>query len=99
VTFLLARALQTASDADLDDSARLMDAVVELTRRGVRPASQLLQECFALAWNRQDTGTFVEVGAAGPEFLSNTLVLQTTYGWGGLLVEPNPASVVAWPAE
>jgi FkbM family methyltransferase len=53
----------------------------------------MLQECFALAWNEPLPGTFVEVGAAGPEFLSNTLVLQATYGWRGLLVEPNPEFV------
>lgn len=95
VSFLLARFLQSTSEDGLCEVTRLLSAVTEVTRRGVRPASQLLQECFALAWNDMEPSTFVEVGAAGPEFLSNTLVLQSDFGWGGLLVEPNPESVRA----
>lgn len=95
VSFLLARFLQSTSDDDLADVSQLLSAVTDVTRRGIRPTSQLLQECFALAWNDMEPSTFVEVGAAGPEFLSNTLVLQSDFGWGGLLVEPNPESVRA----
>lgn len=90
VSFLLSNALQSATETELADTARFLTSVVGMAQRGVRPKSQLLQECFALAWNGPSPETFVEVGAAGPEFLSNTFVLQSEYGWGGLLVEPNP---------
>lgn len=35
-------------------------------------------------------GFFVEAGASCGENLSNTLYFEMFYGWGGLLVEPNP---------
>lgn len=38
-------------------------------------------------------GFFIEAGAANGEYLSNTLYFEMFYGWGGLLVEPNPHSL------
>jgi hypothetical protein len=35
-------------------------------------------------------GFFLEAGAACGEYLSNSLYFEVTYGWTGLLVEPDP---------
>ncbi|KAL7645135.1 UNVERIFIED_CONTAM: hypothetical protein RMT77_003513 [Armadillidium vulgare] len=35
-------------------------------------------------------GSFIEAGAYNGEFLSNTLSLEYSYGWKGILVEPHP---------
>ena len=46
-----------------------------------------------LVWDffgQRDSGFFVEVGANGPRFLSQTWHLEEK-GWRGILVEPNPA--------
>lgn len=37
--------------------------------------------------NHQQNGVFVDVGAAHPTQISNTYVLETKFGWQGLLVE------------
>ncbi|MSX51312.1 MAG: hypothetical protein F2689_00775 [Actinobacteria bacterium] len=38
-------------------------------------------------------GWFVDVGACNPKYLSNTFLLETDFGWNGLLIEPSPESV------
>ena len=35
-------------------------------------------------------GFFIEAGAGGGEFLSNTIFFELKHNWKGLLVEPNP---------
>lgn len=40
----------------------------------------------------QPPGTFVEIGAVDGVFMSQTLMLEKTLGWSGLLVEPDPRS-------
>ena len=53
--------------------------------------SQLLQDLWVLfELNRKNNGYFVEIGAADGEFLSNTHILETQFGWTGSLSEPNP---------
>lgn len=39
---------------------------------------------------KKKRGFYVEAGACDGENLSNTLFLEISYGWTGLLVEPNP---------
>jgi len=56
----------------------------------VRSQSQLGQEMFALYANGFETNRFfVEFGAVDGVNLSNTLVLESVYGWKGILAEPN----------
>src|SRR5436190_7908247 len=52
--------------------------------------TQLNQDVFALLMNRFRPGFFVEIGANDGFRLSNTLYLETNFGWKGVLVEPNP---------
>jgi FkbM family methyltransferase len=53
--------------------------------------AQLFQDIWALdvSGGKRD-GFFVEIGAADGVYLSNSLLLEETYGWRGILVEPNP---------
>lgn len=53
--------------------------------------SQIMQDlwvCFELG--EQQTGYFVEFGAADGMKHSNTLLLESRFGWSGVLAEPNP---------
>lgn len=54
--------------------------------------SQLCQDLWvAHRTNGRIGGYFVELGACEPVRLSNSYLLETSYGWKGLLIEPNPA--------
>jgi len=51
--------------------------------------SQLRQDLFVLSeLNYKRNGYFVEFGATNGIDLSNTYLLETEYGWNGILVEP-----------
>lgn len=61
-----------------------------------RSKSQILQDlwvCYQLDEKRG--GTFVEFGATNGLANSNTWLLETRYGWTGILAEPNPV----WHAD
>ncbi len=53
-------------------------------------SSQLNQDIFALLFNRFRPGYFLEIGANDGTTLSNTLYLETEFGWRGGLIEANP---------
>ena len=58
---------------------------------GSNSFSQWQQECFALwATNCKRNGVFVEFGAADGITHSNSYMLENSYGWSGLLLEPLP---------
>jgi FkbM family methyltransferase len=53
------------------------------------PRSQIGQDLFALWANDfKRGGFFVEIGAAGGVALSNTYLLERSFGWTGILAEP-----------
>ncbi len=56
-----------------------------------RSKAQLFQDLWAY-WvsGRKQGGYFVEFGAAGGVYLSNTYLLEAEMGWDGILAEPNP---------
>lgn len=51
--------------------------------------SQINQDLLALFCFGKQPGYFVEFGACDGVYLSNTFLLETYYGWQGLLVEPS----------
>lgn len=52
--------------------------------------TQLNQDIFALLINGFNSGYFLEIGANDGFSLSNTLYLEDSFGWHGILVEANP---------
>ena len=52
--------------------------------------SQFGQDDYALMFfSAKRNGYFVDVGACVPRYLSNTYLLESGYGWDGLLIEGN----------
>jgi len=50
--------------------------------------AQALQDMFVLATlNGKHNGTFLEVGAYAPEFISNTVLLEKQFGWTGISID------------
>ncbi len=50
---------------------------------------QLCQDILAvLAFEQKKAGTFVEIGVGSGKSISNTYLLETKFGWNGLLIEP-----------
>lgn len=68
---------------------RLLAAMIQWRAQS---KSQLGQDLFALAvkTDPQTPGFFVEFGATDGIALSNSYLLETQFGWSGLLSEPNP---------
>jgi len=53
--------------------------------------SQMSQDLWVLYRTSSRTkGFFVEVGSCHPSNLNNTFLLESTYAWDGILIEPNP---------
>lgn len=70
-------------DASGDDPAADLES---------RSVAQLGQDLWVLdRSNHKRNGFFIEFGATDGVALSNTLLLETEFGWAGLLAEPNPA--------
>ena len=58
---------------------------------GNRSKSQIFQDLWVLHETKEQRGGFfVEFGATDGVSLSNTCLLETEYGWSGILAEPNP---------
>jgi hypothetical protein len=53
--------------------------------------SQSYQDMFVLTMlNGKLDGTFLEIGAHHPTFLSNTFLLESTFGWNGISIDIEP---------
>lgn len=57
---------------------------------GLESYAQIRQDLLALFCLGSEPGYFIEFGACDGIYLSNTFLLETYYGWDGLLVEPAP---------
>lgn len=58
--------------------------------------SQLHQDMFVLsALNGKRDGTYLEIGAHEPIFISNTALLEKAFGWRGLGLELDPRLVAS----
>jgi FkbM family methyltransferase len=56
-----------------------------------RSCSQYFQDVFvAEILMRGRPGIFVDVGARDGRIISNTYLLETRYGWSGMVIEPHP---------
>jgi FkbM family methyltransferase len=56
----------------------------------VKSEAQLFQDIFVLQQlNFKRGGYFVEIGVGNGKSLSNTYLLETEFGWKGILAEPN----------
>lgn len=67
-----------------------LEGLALLVARGHLGTSQLTQEAFVLGLRGTEPGFFLEVGGGSPDVNSNTHILETEFGWGGLVVEPHP---------
>lgn len=78
-------------DEDRAESERI-DRVAELFFGDMGTShSQLMQDTFVLhQLCRKRGGFFVEIGVGDGVKLSNTYLLERSYGWRGILAEPNP---------
>ena len=53
--------------------------------------SQMAQDLWVLAQtNKKRNGFFVDFGATDGKVINNTYLLETEYGWIGIVAEPNP---------
>jgi FkbM family methyltransferase len=93
--------LQGRHDLGTSEAGRLLEFYAARIRsQGLRSSSQLLQDVWVLfATGAKRGGYFVEFGALDGVALSNTLLLERSFGWTGLLAEPNPKYHAALAAQ
>jgi hypothetical protein len=59
--------------------------------------SQCAQDLFVLAaLNKKRDGTFVEIGSNDPVTINNTYVLESEFGWRGVMVEYDPVHLASY---
>jgi FkbM family methyltransferase len=91
----LARNLGAVRNANGKSASVVSDErrfVADICRNLDHYQSQIFQDVFVLwALGDKRDGYFVEIGVGDGRALSNTHMLEKTYGWRGLLAEPNPA--------
>jgi FkbM family methyltransferase len=75
-------------NATANPDARMLFAALRYLKES---RAQLFQDVWVLdQTDFQRDGFFVEIGAFDGGYLSNTYLLETKFGWRGILVEPNP---------
>lgn len=83
------RGLVNARDVAQAGSGEDSDFLRFCLKNAHRSSSQLMQDLFVLyVTGERRAGFFIEFGATNGVELSNTLLLETEYGWDGLLAEP-----------
>jgi hypothetical protein len=74
--------------------------LAKLARSLMNSKSQAGQDMFvATVLNGQRNGTFLEIGTNNPVEINNTYMLETEYGWRGLLVDNSFESMLACEKE
>jgi hypothetical protein len=59
--------------------------------------SQCAQDLFVLAaLNKKRDGTFVEIGSNDAVTINNTYVLESEFGWRGVMVEYDPVHLASY---
>lgn len=86
----LVRAKKLAQLKGLEtDAPALLDLLSGLKSFESNCKAQMYQDVFVmLATNFKKNGYFVEFGATNGKELSNTYMLEKSYGWNGILAEP-----------
>lgn len=81
--------IDAIGQVSLLDSGASLQPIIQAARRS---PSQFLNEIFCLLLNRgKRDGFFVEFGACDGRLISNTWILESEFGWRGILSEPNPS--------
>jgi FkbM family methyltransferase len=83
------RAKETGSWPELPESFDFLTFALAGSRSNYAQLAQDLWVLYELS--RKKAGFFVEFGAGDGVLLSNTYLLETGYGWNGILAEPCPA--------
>lgn len=82
----LRRAFAAGNSTDLDAASNFYKFILHNLDRS---KSQLFQDLFVLfVLKEKRNGYFVEFGATNGVDLSNTYLLEKSYGWNGILAEP-----------
>jgi FkbM family methyltransferase len=77
--------LRNSSDKETNEAKFFRYALENITTS----RSQIFQDLFVLySLGEKRDGYFVEFGAGNGEFLSNTVVLERSFGWRGIVAEP-----------
>jgi hypothetical protein len=58
----------------------------------VKTSAQNKEDLVLIQYFQKRGGMFIDVGAHDGEQFSNTYLLETRLGWGGICIEPNPDS-------
>src|SRR5215831_8318096 len=82
------RAKETGSLPELPESFDFLTFALAGSRSNYAQLAQDLWVLYELS--RKERGFFVEFGAGDGVLLSNTYLLETGYGWNGILAEPCP---------
>jgi FkbM family methyltransferase len=72
-----------------EDVVRLLEATSVFVSKGIKPESQLLQDLWVVSQHGLYPGYFLDIGAGHPINISNTWILQSQFGWKGIVFEPN----------
>jgi FkbM family methyltransferase len=87
-TVLFAHQNPVYADALFSDEYRFIASIVA---HGENSVSQIFQDLWVLFETAsKSNGFFVEFGATDGRTISNTYILETRFGWNGILAEPAP---------
>jgi hypothetical protein len=76
-----------------DVAADRVAALIKKIRPQILSVSQCGQDVFVIdkVFRRKRDGFFLEIGGGDGKYLSNSLIVETYFGWRGILAEPTGA--------